>query len=227
MLISAQMAAASNCSVPEPGHGTAFDYGKAFVRVLAVANQLFSRNDALVKQLQRSHDFVDLASTWMISLKLQNIDLACAQRLVEPFVTSKAKGIEASSSQTRLWAAASRASNEQLIDDLKAFLSVPDVGNLVDKLTDYRVRSESSWSMLPDLAVLSSYAFGDLEGDPNSINDTLTITAAERAELISMLSEAFPKIQRLSKNGLLPTDAAAVILRKFLTSDFKTASPKP
>jgi hypothetical protein len=230
VLLGAQVAAASNCPAPELGRGTAFDYGKAFVLVLSIANQVFNRNASMVKELQSSHDYIEFVSTSMFTLKLENIDLGCAQRLVEPFMTSKAKGIEESASATRVWTVVSRVSNEQLIDDLKASLSEQsrlDMGDLIDKLTNFRVRSESSWGMLPDLATLSSYAFGDLEGDPNSKSDRLTITAVERAELVSRLRAAFPAIQHPSKDGWLPTEAAAFILHKFLTSDFKTAPPKP
>src|SRR5258708_40059666 len=131
----------------------------------------------------------------MVSLKLKDADLKCALNLVEPFLTSKAKGIEANASLTRLWIVAMIISNEQLVNELKTALSNngrQDLGRVVDKMTDHRVRSDGLWDELLEITTITSYAFVDLDGDPSSKTDSLNITAAERKQLISLLAQSFP-----------------------------------
>jgi len=166
----------------------------------------------------------------MLALKFQNADWKCGLDLVEPFLNSKAHGIEASASSTRLWIVAMMVSNDLLIDEVKTALSKEgrqDLGRVLDKITDYTVRSGTLWDEFTHLATLSSYALVDLDGDPASKTDTLNITAAERKQLLSLLTQSFPGIQRPTKQGRFAPEAAAWLLQTFLNrTDVKSAPAK-
>jgi len=220
-LIVAQIAAAF-CPLRESDGTSSADYGKAFVQFLDLSGQVFDRNASLAKQLQ-AEELRESYSTIMLALKFQNADWKCGLSLVEPFLNSKAHGIEASASSTRSWIVAMMVSNDLLVDEVKTALSNEgrqDLGRVLDKITDHTVRSGTLWDELPHLATLSTYAFVDLDGDPASKIDSLNITTAERKQLLSLLTQSFPGIQRPSKQGRFAPEASAWLLQTFLNKPF-------
>ncbi len=225
LLATAQVNAGSLCPLRESDPGTSIQYGKAYILFLELAGQAFERNHTLARQLHPLQNQVVAYSTMILTLKQQNMDLECALQLVEPFLSSKAEGIEASASSTRFWVIAMTVANTQLIDALKqAINNQRDLGAIVDEVADHTVRCDQLWDELTDMTKLTCYAFVDLTGDPTSKADTLNVTASERKELVAMLRQRFPGIQTTAKEGRFPPEAAAWLLQGFLNRpDFKSA----
>jgi hypothetical protein len=230
--------AAAYCPSVENARITPFEYGKAYVQFLELAGQSFDKNLSMARTFDgslfaakdlRTQIQLDSYATMMLSLKQQNEDLRCASDLVGSFSSSKQKGIESSVPLTQGWIAGIMAWNEQLIRELKTALSnasrgEQDLGRIVDEVTTHGVKTGALWGQLTDNAVITSYAFVDLDGDPNSKTDSLNITAPERKQLISLLTRAFPGIQTASKGGRFPPEAAAKLLHIFLNrTDLRSA----
>lgn len=209
------------------GQGTpAYQFARTMTDSLAYAKSGGDRTEAASHALARSParsmpELLAAYSSMIYEVKASDSEYRCAARLVQPFRASDDQAMRTAANAAEAVYSGLVETDEQMVEQLVGLLNNPasvQPGNLLSRLSDLGVKKVEVGKGLLIASAATTHALVDRSGPADKKLSRLSITKAERADLLRDLESKFGVTVRRGIQAGQPTVVgAAALIHGFLS----------
>jgi hypothetical protein len=192
-------------------------YAKAGSDRTQTASIAFERN---LMTAQSGPEVVMAISAMIYEIKASDAEYRCAARLVQPYNSSDNEFIRTAAEAAHTVYFGLVQVDEDMIAELVSLLDDPggrQTGTVINRLSDLGIKKAGVWKLLLIAGVAATYTLVDFSGREDEKPSRLSVTRAERAQLLQDLERSFGETTKQGvQAGQQAAVGAAAAIHKFL-----------